>query len=297
MADAIAVRGLSKYFGTVRAVDDVALNVPEAGIFGFLGPNAAGKSTTLRLLAGILKPTRGGGTVLGHDLLTQAEQIKRDIGYVAQHFGLYPELTVAENLAFYSRIYPGSDRRRDRALLEHYGLAEFAKRRAGALSGGYKRRLAIVCALAHEPALIFLDEPTAGIDPVSRKVLWELFYDLAAAGRTLFVTTHYMEEAERCHRLAFIHRGSVIATGTPDQIRRQVGPHRVYAIAARYDPQLAARLHALEGVLLLNQYGEQLRVIAEASVTREALATIAGAATPVEPTVEDAFMTLTRSTT
>ena len=199
MTDAIVVQRLCKQFGPIIAVDHIDFSVHRGQIFGLLGPNAAGKSTTIRLLAGIILADAGTVTILGLDLTSQISRIKYRIGYVAQHFALYPELTVAENLAFYSGLYRPKGHADLTGLLATCGLTPFAGQLAGKLSGGYKRRLSIACALTHDPELIFLDEPTAGIDPVTRKELWDLFYDLAASGRTLFVTTHYMEEAERCN--------------------------------------------------------------------------------------------------
>ncbi|MCR4346895.1 MAG: ABC transporter ATP-binding protein [Sulfuricaulis sp.] len=266
MPVAIAANNLVKRFGAVLAVNSVSLSIPPGEIFGLLGPNAAGKSTLIRLLSGILSADGGNAEILGYDLATHAEAIKKRIGYVAQHFALYPELTVAENLDFYSAIYqPITDAEQAR-LLEQYGLAPYRHRRAGQLSGGYKRRLSIACAMAHDPKLIFLDEPTAGIDPVTRKELWESFYALAASGKTLFVTTHYMEEAERCHRLAFINKGGLVGEGTPTQIRGLLKDYRVYACRLHYDPAVVAALSGMDGVLVLNQFGEELRIITDAAM-------------------------------
>lgn len=302
MQTAINAHNLIKRFGTVVAVDGVSLSIPSGEIFGLLGPNAAGKSTTIRLLSGIIKPGGGGATVLGLNLVTQTEEIKQRIGYVAQHFALYPELTVAENLSFYSAIYHHSDKSKQRQLLEQYGLAPFARRRAGLLSGGYKRRLSIVCALIHDPELIFLDEPTAGIDPVTRKEMWEIFYRLATHGKTLFVTTHYMEEAERCNRLAFIHHGKLVAEGTPVEIKNMLTDKSVYAWRTRYDPTVAQVLHAVSGVCVLNQFGDELRIVVDKGMTVEALAAAigrdlvgSGQIVSVAPNIEDVFITLTRN--
>jgi ABC-2 type transport system ATP-binding protein len=297
----IEATNLRKRFGAVTAVDGVSVSIGAGEIFGLLGPNAAGKSTTIRLLSGIITLDSGAATVLGCDLATQTEAIKARIGYVAQHFGLYPELTVAENLRFYGSIYRGVDRAKEKGLLEQYGLDRFAARRAGVLSGGYKRRLSIVCALAHDPRLIFLDEPTAGIDPVTRKELWDIFYDLAAGGKTLFVTTHYMEEAERCNRLAFIHQGRLVATGTPTEIKGSLAGLAVYACRTRHDPAVAVAVKRIDGVRVLNQFGDELRIIADKTVREGDLA----AALPPElapgdrlravaPTIEDVFITLTQ---
>jgi ABC-type multidrug transport system ATPase subunit len=267
-----------------------------------LGPNAAGKSTTIRLLSGILTLDAGAATVLGYDLATQTEAIKARIGYVAQYFALYPELTVAENLRFYGSIYAGIDRAKEKELLEQYGLDRFAARRAGVLSGGYKRRLSIICALAHDPKLIFLDEPTAGIDPVTRKELWDIFSDLAAGGRTLFVTTHYMEEAERCNQLAFIHQGRLVATGTPTEIRGSLAGLAVYACRTRHDPVVAGAIKRIDGVRVLNQFGDELRIIADKTMRAGDLAAVlqhklapGERLDAVAPTIEDVFIALTQT--
>ena len=300
MTAAIVANDLVKRFDSVLAVNGVSLSIPKGEIFGLLGPNAAGKSTTIRLLAGIMVLDGGTASVLGYDLLTESEAIKRRIGYVAQHFALYAELTVAENLAFYSRIYDGCDTGDQEAILEKYGLTPYAGLRAGILSGGYKRRLAIACALSHDPELLFLDEPTAGIDPVTRKELWDIFYSLATSGKTLFVTTHYMEEAERCNRLGFINQGRLVAEGTPSDIKASFGDKLVYACRHRYDPDAAHSLQQIVGVHVINQFGDELRIITDRSVSTDDIAKAIqpGTATEnriqiVEPNIEDVFITMT----
>lgn len=298
MVDVIDANELVKRFGSVVAVDQISLSVKKGEIFGFLGPNAAGKSTTIRLLSGILTVDGGNATILGCDLVSQVEAIKQRMGYVAQHFALYPELSVAENLEFYSRIYGHHERPAQHVVLEEYGLTDFAALPARSLSGGYKRRLSIACALTHDPELIFLDEPTAGIDPVSRKEIWDLFYTLSARGTTLFVTTHYMEEAERCHRLAFIHHGRLVAEGTPAEIKHTLNDVSVYACSMPYNPTVITALGNVAGVLILNQFGGELRIIAKKDISAATLTeTLDGHGPPVltAPTIEDAFMTLTRS--
>jgi ABC-2 type transport system ATP-binding protein len=209
--------------------------------------------------------------VLGLDLVSDSEAIKSHIGYVAQNFALYPELTVAENLAFYSSLYKEVPHARQTALLEQYNLMQFARRHAGDLSGGYKRRLSIACAISHDPELIFLDEPTAGIDPVTRQELWDVFYGLAETGKTLFVTTHYMEEAERCHRLCFLSQGHRVALGTPDEIRRLLGHMRVYSITGADDPRMVRALSRLQGVRLINRLGHRTRLVANEALTHDEL--------------------------
>lgn len=305
MADqAIEVTGLSKQFGEVAALQGVDLSVSRGVIYGMLGPNAAGKSTTIRLLSGIIRGSADSALILGHDLDTEGEVIKRKIGYVAQQFALYPELTVSENLAFYGSLYGVTDNRRHQRLLDQYGLAPFVGRAAGKLSGGYKRRLSIACAMVHDPDLVLLDEPTAGIDPVTRKGLWELFYALADSGKTLFVTTHYMEEAERCNRLAFLNKGKRVAEGTPLKICESLGDAVVFHSLIDFNPEITKAISRLSGVLTINQFGGQLRVVAESEGLKQGLEMILARhletippLAVVAPTIEDVFITLTREQT
>jgi ABC-2 type transport system ATP-binding protein len=300
MSPAIETRSLTRRFGDFVALDGLDLSVPRGEIFGLLGPNAAGKSTAIRLLAGILRADSGTATILGLDLLTQTEQIKRRIGYVAQHFALYPDLTALENITFYGGLYGIDDASLAQDLLDRYDLARFSKRRAGLLSGGYQRRLAIAAASMHDPELIFLDEPTAGIDPVTRKELWDHFYALAASGKTLFITTHYMEEAERCHQLAFLNRGELVARGSPADIRNSLAGVQVYLARIPHNPELNRALMQTDGVQLVNQFGDDLRIIARAPATRDQLQRLTdsysprpAAVTAVAASIEDAFMSIT----
>jgi ABC-2 type transport system ATP-binding protein len=223
---AIRTRKLRKTFGALVAVASLDLEVPRGMVFGLLGPNGSGKTTTIRMLCGLLTPTSGDATVVGHDVRTEAELLRLDIGYMSQRYGLYDDLTVYENLRFYATVYGlhGAERaaRLDALLLER-GLEGRRDQQAGTLSGGWKQRLALACATAHRPALLFLDEPTAGVDPASRKQFWQIVHDMARAGTTVLVTTHYMDEAARCDRLAFLSRGHLIAVGAPDEITRQFG--------------------------------------------------------------------------
>ncbi len=226
----IQAKNLSKGFAGHRAVDDLSLQVERGQIFGLLGPNAAGKTTTIRMMCGIIEADTGEVLIDDQPL----NSVKGEIGYVAQYFGQYEELTVWENLTFYARMYGITDRPHLGNLLNRYELAPFRDRFAGTLSGGYKRRLALACALAHDPKVLFLDEPTAGIDPVTRKLLWDDFYRLSTEGKTLFVTTHYMEEAQRCHQLAFLSAGKLVAEGTPVTIRQALGDAQVYSTQVAY---------------------------------------------------------------
>jgi ABC-2 type transport system ATP-binding protein len=220
---AIDVRDLTRNFGKFIAVDHINFSINYGEIFGFLGANGAGKSTTIRMLCGILAPTSGDAIVAGFDVSHHSEEIKRSIGYVSQRFGLYIDLTVEENLQFYGRIY-GIDEHEAKARIEEImkmtGLTSWRSRLAGELSGGWKQKLALANAILHRPKVLFLDEPTAGIDPISRRAVWEMLYELAKSGVALFVTTHYMEEAERCNRIGFISAGKILAIGDPAQLKQ-----------------------------------------------------------------------------
>jgi ABC-2 type transport system ATP-binding protein len=239
--EAVAVEGLVKRFGAFTAVDRISFSVTRGEIFGFLGPNGAGKSTTIRMLCGLLLPTEGRGTVYGFDLYTESERIKQHLGYMSQRFSLYEELTVRENLGFYGGLY-GLDERakreRSRWAMEMADLAGRADEPVRSLSGGWKQRLALGCALLHEPPLLFLDEPTAGVDPISRRRFWDLIYDLASRGVTVFVTTHHLDEAEYCDRLALIDRGRIIAMGTPTELKTRHMTRRVLEVEC--DPLIPA---------------------------------------------------------
>jgi ABC-2 type transport system ATP-binding protein len=220
---AVKVQDLTRTFGDFTAVDRISLDVGQGTIFGFLGPNGAGKSTTIRMLCGLLLPSGGSGTVGGFDIITQSEAIKQSIGYMSQKFSLYDDLSVEENIDFFSGIYnvpeSGKERRKDR-VLEMAGLRDRRTTLTKTLPGGFKQRLALGCAILHEPPILFLDEPTSGVDPVSRRNFWSLIYDMTRKGTTVFVTTHYMDEADYCDRLALIYRGRIIAEGSPGELRR-----------------------------------------------------------------------------
>lgn len=220
---AVIVEDLEKRYGSFAAVDKVSFRVKRGEIFGFLGPNGAGKSTTIRMLCGIIIPTAGKAQVIGFDVFSQAENIKAHIGYMSQKFSLYEDLTVEENIDFYSGIYRiPADWKQERKewVIKMAGLEEQRTSFTSALAGGWRRRLALGCALLHKPQVIFLDEPTSGVDPISRRKFWDLIYQLAGEGVTVFVTTHYMDEAEYCDRLAMIYRGELVAIGTPDELKR-----------------------------------------------------------------------------
>jgi drug efflux transport system ATP-binding protein len=269
-------------------------------LYGFLGPNGSGKTTTLRMLCGILEPTEGTGRVLGFDLRQEPERIKAAIGYMSQRFSLYDDLTGVENVTFYATVYGVPARERSARIDQMIRLADLVGREdvlAGRLSGGYRQRLALACALVHAPRLVFLDEPTAGVDPVSRRTFWELIRRLADGGVTIVVTTHYMDEAEHCDRLGFIYQGKLIAQGPPASIKRELFRKPVFQVATP-DPARAADVladwAAAEEVV---RYGQLIRVVAAAEdVTAEAVqahlaaAGLAATVERVEPSVEDLFV-------
>jgi len=299
----IVTEHLSRRFGDLVAVRDVSLEVMQGEIFGVLGPNGAGKSTTIRMLCGILDPSGGRGEVVGYDIRRQAEQVKQRIGYMTQRFSLYEDLTVVENLRFYGGLYGlGGRRRRARIeeVMQTYGLAARRKQLAGTLSGGWKQRVALACAILHEPPLLFLDEPTAGVDPVSRRDFWNQIHAISTGGTTILVTTHYMDEAERCHRIAFISQGSVLDVGSPTEVVERRGL-RIAEIVVD-DPVAAAEaLHRLPELDELSHLGSRMRVALRTgddpmAIVREALA---GVTTLKEghvarADVEDAFVSMAR---
>jgi len=301
---AIETRNLTRRFGAVTAVSDLTLSVRAGEIFGFLGPNGAGKTTTIRMLCGLLLPTEGEAFVDGLSVSREAETLKRRVGYMPQRFSLYGDLTVAENLDFFAGVYrlAGPERRRRVAeTLERVGLAERRRTLTDHLSGGLKQRLALGCALVHAPRILFLDEPTAGADPPSRQRMWDLLYEVGAEGRTILVTTHYVEEAERCQTIGFIHRGRLIGTGSPEECRRGLR-EAVLEVEALPVMRAAETARGLEGVAGVSVYGKTLRVFSkDGERLSAALArALSGAGIevrglrPVPPTLEDTFMVLTR---
>src|SRR5512135_2933961 len=267
---AIETENLSKRFGRFIAVNNVTFNVQRGTIFGFLGPNGAGKTTTMRMLLGLLMPSAGHATILGYDVAHQPRAVKQRIGYMSQRFSLYDDLTVAENLRFFGRTYGLKRERlieRIEFALKMADLQGREKSRARELSGGWRQRLALGAAILHEPELIFLDEPTAGVDPVSRRTFWELLYRLAGAGTTIFVTTHYMDEAEHCQELAFIHAGKIVAQGAPIAIKSTLMKGQVLEISPDHPTEAMRLLKAAqaEGKLSVDDialYGAQIHVVA-----------------------------------
>ena len=288
---------LTKKFNNLVAVDSVNLNIEAGQIFGLLGPNAAGKTTIIRMLCSIIKNDEGEVKINN----MRADEAKSNFGYVAQHFGQYEELSVWENIKFYAQMYDVTDEEHLASLMERYGLTPFKDKFAGSLSGGYQRRLALVCALAHNPKVLFLDEPTAGIDPVTRKLLWDDFYRLSAEGKTLFVTTHYMEEAQRCNQLAFLSSGKIVAQGTPESIKEALGESVVYVTKTSYNPELTSALENMDDIILINQFGNELRIIAKPELSQESInstiSSIIGASVYIEVSqanLEDVFIALTQ---
>jgi ABC-2 type transport system ATP-binding protein len=297
------VRDLEKRFGNFVAVNRIHLKVQRGEIFGFLGPNGAGKSTTIRMLCGILEPTHGEGTIAGLDLRTQAEQIKSQIGYMSQRFSLYEDLTVEENIDFFSGIYciPAAKKMaRKQWVLEMAGLVEHRGKSTKTLSGGWKQRLALGCALLHEPPVLFLDEPTSGIDPRSRRHFWELIYQLSEQGVTILVTTHYMDEAEHCDRVALIYRGELIAGGTPESLRKQRGAGELLEVICDRPVDALRTVERLPGVRRVALYGQALHVGAEPgrALSAELRADLERDGfqitriEPVMPSLEDVFVSL-----
>ena len=294
---AIDVHDLVKRFGSRTVVDRFSLALGEGRICGFLGPIGSGKTTTLRMICGLLTPDAGGGTCLGHDLVREREAIKRQTGYMTQHFGLYAELTIRENLDFVARVH-GLDRRRERVdrALEQLGLAARQKQLAGSLSGGWKQQLSLAAAVLHEPRLLLLDEPTAGVDPKARRAFWDEIHGHAAQGMTVLVSTHYMDEAERCHEIAYIAYGELMARGTTSDVVRDSGLHAFVASGNGAD-RLASRLREAPGVSAAAAFGTALHVCGpERDRLLAAIAPfrVDGAIVwqEAEPTLEDIFIHL-----
>lgn len=298
---AIVATRLSKSFGSFRAVTDLSVSVETGTIYGFLGPNGSGKSTVIRMLCGLLTPTSGRGSIVGYDCVRQSEMVKRSIGYMSQKFSLYPDLTVSENLGFYGRVYEVGRSLADRRdeVITLLGLKPYFNRRAGHLSGGWKQRLALGCALLHRPKVLFLDEPTAGIDPVARRELWDFLFRLASEGTTLFVTTHYMDEAERCGNLGYIYYSRLLASGRPDDLKRdpRVTPPgtRWLEAAAERPAEVISRLVREPGLDNVTIFGNTLHLRAWDSIPASRISEVSQGLewAPGAPTLEDVFVMLT----
>ncbi len=262
---AVVVENLEKRFGGFVAVDRISFQVSKGEIFGFLGPNGAGKSTTIRMLCGILAPSGGTGIVAGYDIRTQPEKIKANIGYMSQKFSLYQDLTVEENIDFYSGIYnipPRLKEERKAWVIEMAGLKEHRRRPTALLSGGWKQRLALGCAILHQPPIVFLDEPTSGVDPISRRAFWDLIYEMSGKGVTVFVTTHYMDEAEYCDRLGLIYRGELVALGTPEQLKHEYMTEDVLEVFCDRAETAMGEIEQLPAVKEVALFGCGLHVVA-----------------------------------
>ncbi|HEY0946492.1 MAG TPA: ABC transporter ATP-binding protein [Opitutaceae bacterium] len=299
----VEVQNLEKHFGAFKAVAGVSFSVRRGEIFGFLGPNGAGKSTTIRMLCGLLAPSAGTGRVAGFDIVRETEKIKTRIGYMSQKFSLYDELTVEENIDFYSGIYclPKAKKAERKAwVLEMAGLQEHRRAQTASLSGGWKQRLALGCAILHEPPILFLDEPTSGVDPNSRRQFWDLIYTLSSSGVTVFVTTHYMEESEYCDRLGIIYRGELIALGTPHALKTEHMPEAVLEIECARPAEAMTVIERLPEVKEVALFGKGLHAVASGAdaatrAIRQALDAAQFSVQRIEritPTLEDVFVSL-----
>jgi ABC-2 type transport system ATP-binding protein len=300
---ALEIRDLVKTFGDFVAVDHVTFQVQKGEIFGFLGPNGAGKSTVIRMLCGLLTPTSGYGAVAGFDVTKNPEEIRRNIGYMSQKFSLYDDLEVEENIDFFSRIYSVPKHLREERkeyVLRMAGLTDRRTTVTRLLAGGWKQRLALGCAIVHSPRILFLDEPTSGVDPIARRSFWDLIYQLAEGGQTILVTTHYMDEAEYCHRLALIYRGKLIALGVPDQLKRDLHSHKLLQLETS---DLLGTMRALEkqsGVLDVAVFGAGLHVnVDDPAAASERIRRMLGEKNiqikrldPIQPSMEDVFVGL-----
>jgi ABC-2 type transport system ATP-binding protein len=308
------VRGVTIRFGTFTAVDRVSVTVSTGEVFGLLGPNGSGKTTLIRALCGLLPLAEGEAYVLGHDVQQDADRIRSTIGYMSQKFSLYEDLTTRENMDFYCGIYGLSRaeaRRRQEELVATVGLAPYLDRRAGKLSGGWKQRLALACAVLHRPKLVFLDEPTAGIDPVARRDLWDLLFRLSAEGVTLLVTTHYMDEAERCGRVGYLHLGHLLALGAPRELQQRQdvtppGTHRLRIVPASHGittdtghsaetTRLLERLRQQPGVLQATIFGQAIHALVVDGRSVDDLGLNGATVRPAEASLEDVFVALAKA--
>lgn len=300
---AITATGLSRKFGSLLAVNNINLKIPAGSIYGFLGPNGSGKSTTIRMLCGLLTPTSGTVEVLGLQIPKQAEILKHQIGYMTQRFSLYDDLTVKENLSFVGEIYaiPRKQRKqRVTELLKEFELLDRAKQRAGTLSGGQRQRLALAAAILHQPRLLLLDEPTSAVDPQNRRDFWATLFVLAEQGTTILVSTHYMDEAERCHRLAILDEGVIVADGEPKYLGENIDM-RIYEVVAEKANEARIALLNIDEVFSVTQVGLHLRVLMPKSITDSLVliermlnsSGIPGTVAEIEPNLEDVFVAVT----
>jgi len=301
MTEMIAADHLTIRFGAFTAVHDVSFAVAKGEVFGFLGPNGSGKTTIIKALCGLLKPTEGTGRILGMDIRKDATEIRRHVGYMSQKFGLYEDLTVAENIAFYAGVYGLDAARaaaRTREVQSLTAIEPYMNRRAGQLSGGWKQRLALACSIIHSPQVVFLDEPTAGIDPVARRALWDLLFQLSGQGVTFFVTTHYMDEAERCGRVGYIFLSKLIAIGTVAELQKlpaanPAGTSRIQ-IGVANPSEMLDRIRHMSGVREATIFGHSIHALAETEGVAEMRKELPQARIEaIEPSLEDVFVTLT----
>lgn len=301
---AVTVKGLCKRFGSFTAVDHIDFTVRKGEIFGFLGANGAGKTTTIRMLCGLLCPSEGVGKVAGFDIMTDTEMIKTRIGYMSQKFSLYDDLTVMENISFFGGLYGLSARelaKRGREVIEWAGLAGMEWRITSTLAGGWKQRLALGTALLHEPEIIFLDEPTAGVDPVSRRNFWKIIQDIAHRGVTVFVTTHYLDEAEYCHSIRLMDRGRIIAAGAPEELKKEVIIEKMYQMETDQPARAVHMLKTLQGISGASLLGIKINILTdlpEQKLKQMVLEKMSAeeirveSLEPVDPTLEDVFIRL-----
>ncbi len=300
--EAIKLVHLTRQFGAVRAVDDLTFEVAQGEIFGLVGPDGAGKTTTMRLLTGVMEPTGGEAWVMGKHVVREAEAVKDDIGYMSQRFGLYPDLTVEENIHFYADLYGVPTRGHEQKfheLLSFSNLTPFKKRQAGRLSGGMKQKLGLACALIHTPKVLFLDEPTNGVDPVSRRDFWRILYHLLKDGVTIFVSTAYLDEAERCHRVALLHQGRLLACDTPDRVKAlmrgtilEVRVGRARAAAVLLKRRMKAESIGLFGDRIHVVTMDQTQTAQKVSAVLQSEGFVLQGLRPIEPSLEDVFVSM-----
>lgn len=305
---AVQTQALTRRFGSFTAVDRVTFEVERGEVFGFLGPNGSGKTTTIRMLCGLLLPTEGSGSVLGLDIARQAEEIRRHIGYMSQKFSLYGDLSVAENLRFYTDVYGVARQERSTRMAEVItltGLSGHEHEKIGAMPGGWRQRLALACAIIHRPEVLFLDEPTSGVDPEAQRVFWELIYTMADTGVTVFVTTHAMDEAEHCHRIGMMLGGKLIALDSPDGLKRSAITGELLEIEGYPQDQIRVLISTLPGVARVTPHGARLHAIVDSAAQRrpELSAVLAASGvegsvvTQIEPTLDDVFIALSSTAT